>query len=128
MTSKFITLSVNFIETERHGTIVKEFWIGDMLHSKISLDTYWKKFPYLLITLSDAVEFQGGGSLDTGMLDSILQQVILQLNTGEKCGIITTPAMLAAFCELIEDFDILPNPYEQLEKYLISELVASRIP
>jgi hypothetical protein len=127
-TSKFIPLSVNFIETEKHGTVVKEFWIGDMMHSRISLDTYVQHFPHLQISLVHAVEFQGGGSLDTGMLDSVLQQLILQLNTGEKCGIISTPAMLAAFCELVEDFDILPDTYQLLEKYLISELVASRIP
>jgi hypothetical protein len=124
----FLKLSIDFIETDNYGTMVKEFWIGDMLHQRISLDSYAKQFPAVKISLDDAAQFTGGGLLDVGLLDSIVQQLILQLESGEKRGIITTPQMMAAFCELLLDFDILHSPEEKFfDEYLLGEKVAARI-
>jgi hypothetical protein len=122
----FVKLEVKFIDTPEHGSVVKEFWIGDMMHQKIAIGSYVKRFPNLQIYLRDAEEMTGGGLLDVGMLDSIMQQLILQLNSGEKRGIITTPPMLSAFSELLTDFDILPNAEEYLSGYIIGENVAAR--
>jgi hypothetical protein len=125
--NRLIHLSLACFETANFGWIVKELWIGDMFHTTVSLDSYAAEFPELEVKLHVAKQLTRGGSLDKETLATVVEQLILQLNSGEITGIITTPAELSAFCELLEDFDILPNPYEQLVVYLIADTVAKRI-
>ena len=125
---RFIYLSISFVDTGDLGYLVKEIWLGDLYHSRVSIEDYAEKFPKMEVALEHATQLNWGGSFDKGMLDSAVQQLILQLNSGEICGIITTPDMLDAFCEFLVDFYIESGMvHEILSSYIIADVVAKRL-
>lgn len=125
---RFIYLSVSFVDTGDLGFLVKEIWLGDLYHSRVSFEDYAEKFPEMKVALEHAAQLNWGGSFDRGMLDSAVQQLILQLNSGELCGIITTPDMLDAFCEFLMDFNIESDKVHKiLSGYIIADVVAKRL-
>lgn len=124
---RLMPVSVSAIETTSKGYLVNEIWIGDVFHAKISFEDYVRQFPSMEIALEHVARLNWGGSFDTGMLDHAVQQLILQLNTGEIAGIITTPDQLEALCEFLDDFGILSDESKILEKYIIAPEVAKRL-
>ncbi len=128
MSRKFIHLYVDSIDTEsQYGTLCREITLGEMYHSKISGDDYFLAFPDMKVKLSAVAQLNWGGHMDKGTLESAVTDLILQLNTGEITGIITSPDMMQSFCELLSDFDISTEASAILPKYLITEAVANRI-
>ena len=124
---RLVHLSVAHVRTDSIGCLVQEIWLGDMYHAKVSFEDYAVRFPTMQVALEDAARLNWGGSFDRGTLDMAVTDLILQLNGGEIAGIITTPDMLDAFCEFLNDFDILFDASNQLSPYIIADAVAKRL-
>ena len=67
------------------------------------------------------------GAIDLGLLDTVIQDLILQLHTGDIAGIISTPVELKALQELLYDFEIVNVDNIGLDNYIIAEAVAKRL-
>ena len=124
---RLIPISVKFIDIGDYGSLVKEITIADKFHSMVSAKEYWKRFPDLQIPLSAAMELEHAGSIDLGLLDTVIHDLILQLNTEEIAGIISTPAELEALEEFLFDFEVSSYKSIGLPNYLIAEAVAKRL-
>lgn len=124
---RLIPISVKFIDIGEFGCLVKEITIADKFHSMVSANEYWKRYPTLQIPLSAAIELQQSGDVDIGLLDAVIQDLILQLHSGEIAGIISTPGELDALEEFLFEFDVSPSKSVGLPNYLIAEAVAKRL-
>ena len=124
---RLIPIRVKFIDIGEFGCLVKEITIADKFHSMVSAREYWKRFPNVQIPLSAAMELHQSGDVDIGLLDAVMQDLILQLHDGEIVGIISTPAELEALEEFLYDFEISSNKSIGLPNYLIAEAVAKRL-
>lgn len=124
---RLIPISVKFIDIGEFGYLVREITIADRFHSMVSAKEYWARFPDLKIPLSAAMQLNVAGSIDLGLLDTVIQDLILQLNTGEIAGIISTPAELEALQEMLSDFTVCGTDPIKLDTYLIAEAVAKRL-
>ena len=124
---RLIPIAVKFIDIGEFGYLVQEITIADKFHSKVSAEEYWSRFPDLRIPMKVAVSLHREGALDIGLLDAVVQDLILQINSGDIAGIISTPAELKALQELLYDFDIVDVDNIGLDNYIIAEAVAKRL-
>lgn len=130
MLEKFCTLTINAIPSASHGMLVNTVTI-DGTTVRIGKHPYLETYPQVEISLANLhlLELFPEDLWETerAKLEKILAVLILQLNTGDKLGIIGTHADLNTLIELCSDFDIADLNAHRLDRFMIHPELMARV-